>query len=44
MVKRAKYGVNTYVRRTKPKLGRHKKRMNKSEKRNHKPSVGQGRP
>jgi len=32
MVKRALYGVNTYVRRTKPKIGRHKKRMNKSEK------------
>ena len=43
MAKRALFGVNTYVRRTKPKIGRHKKRMNKSEKRNHKPSVGQGR-
>ena len=44
MVKRALFGVNSYVKRTKPKIGRHKKRMNKSEKRNHKPSVGQARP
>jgi len=43
MAKRALFGVNTYVRRTKPKIGRHKKRMNKSEKRSYKPSVGQGR-
>jgi len=43
MVKRALYGVNTYVRRTKPKIGRHKKRMNKSEKRSYKPTRGQGR-
>ena len=42
MAKRALFGVNTYVRRTKPKIGRHKKRMNKSEKRNYKPSVGKG--
>ena len=44
MAKKHKFGVNTYVKRTRPKIGRHKKRMNKSEKRNHKPSVGQGRP
>jgi len=43
MAKRALFGVNTYVRRTKPKIGRHKKRMNKSEKRSYKPSIGQGR-
>ena len=43
MAKKYKFGVNTYVKRTKPKLRRHKKRMNKAEKRNHKPSRGQGR-
>jgi len=43
MAKRAQFGVNTYVRRTKPKIGRHKKRMNKSEKRTYKPTRGQGR-
>ena len=43
MAKRALFGVNTYVRRTKPKIGRHKKRMNKSEKKSYKPSIGQGR-
>jgi len=43
MVKRALFGVNSYVKRTKPKIGRHKKRMNKSEKRSHKPTRGQGR-
>ena len=26
-----KWGVNTYVKQTKKKLGRHKKNMNKSE-------------
>ena len=29
---KGKFGVNTYVKRTKPKIGRHKKSMNKSEK------------
>ncbi len=43
MVKRALFGVNSYVKRTKPKIGRHKKRMNKSEKRSYKPTRGQGR-
>ena len=43
MAKKYKFGVNTYVKRTKPKLRRHKKRMNKAEKRNHIPSRGQGR-
>ena len=43
MVKRALFGVNYYVKRTKPKIGRHKKRMNKSEKRSYKPTRGQGR-
>jgi len=42
--KKPKFGVNIYVYRTPRKLGRHKKRMNKTEKRNFKPSVGQGRP
>ena len=42
MVKKVRFGVNTYVHRTKRKLGRHKKRMNKAEKRNFKPSIGQG--
>ena len=30
MVK-AKWGVNTYRERSKPKIGRHKKRLNKRE-------------
>ena len=37
------FGVNTYVKRTKPKIGRHKKRMSKSEKKNYKKYRGQGR-
>ena len=37
------FGVNTYVRRTKKKHGRHSKRMNKHKKRTYKPYVGQGR-
>ena len=44
MAKKANFGVNTYVKKTKPKIGRHKKKMNKHEKRNYKPYVGQGRP
>jgi hypothetical protein len=43
MAKKSKFGVNTYVFRSKKKIGRHKKRMNKSEKRNFKKYVGQGR-
>ena len=31
MAKKSKFGVNTYIKRTKPKIGRHKKNMNKSE-------------
>ena len=39
-----KWGVNTYVKQTKKKLGRHKKNMNKSEKRMYKKKYrGQGR-
>ena len=43
MAKVPKYGVNTYHKRTRPKIGRHKKNMNKSEKRSYKRYVGQGR-
>jgi len=42
MAKKSKFGVNTYIKRTPPKIGRHKKRMNKSEKRNYKKYRGQG--
>ena len=42
MAKKSKFGVNTYTKRTPPKIGRHKKRMNKSEKRNYKKNRGQG--
>jgi len=38
-----KWGINTYHKRTRSRIGRHKKSMNKSEKRNYKPNVGQGR-
>jgi hypothetical protein len=31
MAKKGTCGVNTYRERTKPKIGRHKKNMNKSE-------------
>ena len=43
MAKKPKWGVNTYVKRTKPKIGRHKKRMNRDEKRSYKKYRGQGR-
>ena len=43
MAKAPKWGVNTYVKSTKPKIARHKKRMNKHEKRNYKKNRGQGR-
>ena len=44
MAKKAKgFGVNTYEKKSKPKIGRHKKKMNKSEKRDYKPYIGQGR-
>ena len=42
MVKKAKFGVNTYVERSRKKIGRHKKNMNKIEKRNYKRYRGQG--
>ena len=41
--KRPVFGVNTYIKKTKRKLKRHKKRLNKAEKRNYKKSRGQGR-
>ena len=37
------FGVNTYVKRTKPKIGRHKKRMNNKRKKIIKKYRGQGR-
>ena len=43
MANAPKWGVNTYHKRTKPKIGRHTKKMNKSVKRNFKRYVGQGR-
>ena len=43
MAKKPLFGVNTYVETTKKKIGRHKKRMTKSEKRSYKPYRGQGR-
>ena len=43
MAKAPKWGVNTYHKRTKPKLGRHKKKLNKHEKRGFKVYRGQGR-
>jgi hypothetical protein len=36
MAKKGTFGVNTYRERTKRKIGRHKKRMNKDEKRSYK--------
>ena len=42
MAKKSKFGINTYVKRSKPKIERHKKRMNKAEKRNYKKYRGQG--
>jgi len=43
MAKKGTFGINTYRDRSRKKIGRHKKNMNKSEKRNFKPYVGQGR-
>ena len=43
MGKAPKLCVNTYHERTRRKIGRRKKKMNKSEKRSYKPYVGQGR-
>ena len=38
-----KWGQNTYVKRSKPQIRRHKKRMNKDEKRSYKKYNRQGR-
>jgi len=43
MAKKGLYGVNNYRGRSKKKIGRHKKNMNKSQKRSYKPNIGQGR-
>jgi len=43
MAKKTTFGVNNYRERSRKKLGRHKKRMNKSEKKDFKPYIGQGR-
>jgi len=43
MAKKGTWGINTYRDRSRKKIGRHKKNMNKSEKRSYKPNVGQGR-
>jgi|TARA_R100001244_G_scaffold18300_2_gene19233 hypothetical protein len=40
---KAKWGEDTYTKKSKPQIGRHKKRMNKDEKRSHKKNRGQGR-
>ena len=42
MAKKGTYGVNTYRERSKKKIGRHRKRLNKSQK-PHKKYIGQGR-
>ena len=41
--KKPLFGVNTYVKKTKPKIGRHKKNMNKQEKKSYKKYRGQGK-
>ena len=43
MVKKAKFGANTYVEKSRKKIGRHKKNMGKHEKKNFKKNRGQGR-
>ena len=43
MAKAPKWGVNTYVITTKKSVGRHKKNMNKQEKKNYKKYRGQGK-
>jgi len=41
--KKNTFGINTYVKTTKKKIGRHKKRLNKSEKRSYKKYNRQGK-
>ena len=43
MTKKFKLGVNTFIKKTRPSVGRHKKKMSKSERRSWKPYRGQGR-
>ena len=43
MAKAPKWGVNTYVKTSKKKIGKHKKSMNKQEKKSYKRYKGQGR-
>jgi len=43
MAKKGTFGVNNYHARTRKKIGRHKKNMNKSEKLRYKKYRGQGR-
>ena len=43
MAKKGTFGINTYRDRSRKKIGRHKKNMNKSERRSFKSYVGQGR-
>jgi len=43
MAKKGTFGINTYRDRSRKKIGRHKKNMNKSERRSFKYYVGQGR-
>ena len=43
MAIKPKYGVNNYIERSKPQIGRHKKLMNKHEKRSFKQNRGQGK-
>lgn len=41
--KKGTFGVNNYVKGSKKRIGRHKKRMSKGEKRSYKKYNGQGR-
>jgi flagellar capping protein FliD len=41
--KKSTFGINTYVKTTKKKIGRHKKRLSKSEKRSYKKYNRQGK-
>ena len=43
MAKQGTFGVNTWRQRSRKKIGRHKKSMNKSQKRSFKYYIGQGR-
>ena len=43
MAKKGTFGVNNYHARSRKKIGRHKKNMNKSQKRSFKAYAGQGR-